>query len=65
MFGYRPHLDGLRAIAVGLVLVFHAGVESFELVVVAGSETGTVTITVKNSKGHFDAGAKFDVKIVE
>src|SRR5215471_6474693 len=27
--GYRPHLDGLRAIAVYLVVLFHAGLSSF------------------------------------
>lgn len=28
--GYRPHLDGLRAVAVYLVVVFHAGAGRFE-----------------------------------
>ena len=27
--GYRPHLDGLRAVAVYLVVLFHAGVDRF------------------------------------
>jgi peptidoglycan/LPS O-acetylase OafA/YrhL len=27
--GYRPHLDGLRAVAVYLVVLFHAGLSSF------------------------------------
>jgi peptidoglycan/LPS O-acetylase OafA/YrhL len=27
--GYRPHLDGLRAVAVYLVILFHAGVDRF------------------------------------
>jgi peptidoglycan/LPS O-acetylase OafA/YrhL len=27
--GYRPHLDGLRAVAVYLVVLFHAGVDHF------------------------------------
>jgi peptidoglycan/LPS O-acetylase OafA/YrhL len=28
-WGYRPHLDGLRAIAVYLVVAFHAGADRF------------------------------------
>ena len=29
MTGYRPHLDGMRAVAVYLVLLFHAGVDRY------------------------------------
>lgn len=44
--GYRPHLDGVRTLAVYVVLAFHAGVTHVEADPVVGG------LIVKRDVGH-------------